>query len=105
MYEEGEHGTDMYFVANGEVAVVTGPRGRHTEVTRLREGAFFGEMALLSSDGARRTATILSSTLLMCEELSRRSIEKVGSDFPELLMHLSEIAVRALSLEVALSSS
>jgi hypothetical protein len=34
---EGEIGKDMYFVAAGEVQVVTGPPDRHVEVTRLRE--------------------------------------------------------------------
>jgi hypothetical protein len=55
---EGEFGTDMFFVAAGEVAVVTGPADRHREVTRLREGAFFGEMALLENP-ERHMASIL----------------------------------------------
>ena len=37
---EGEYGHDMYFIASGEVAVVTGPPGQHIEVcdATLRQG-------------------------------------------------------------------
>jgi hypothetical protein len=54
---EGELGQDMYLIASGEVAVVTGPQHQHIEVTRLREGAFFGEMALLEKEPERHMAT------------------------------------------------
>ena len=62
VFREGDPGSAFYFVAAGEVRVVAGGQpvaGRPTravELTRLLEGALFGEMALLTDQP--RTASI-----------------------------------------------
>jgi CRP-like cAMP-binding protein len=54
---EGEDGTSFYVVASGTFAVTRrDDTGATISLARLREGDFFGEMALLS--GARRAATV-----------------------------------------------
>lgn len=88
---EGEYGHDMYFIASGEVAVVTGPPGQHVEVTRLREGAFFGEMALLD-ESERHMASVL--VVNFCEALwmSRDRYRKLVRDYPSIRDYLESIA-------------
>ena len=54
---EGEPGIAFYLVATGEVSVfATDALGRRNELTRLHEGALFGEMALLAVQP--RTASV-----------------------------------------------
>jgi CRP-like cAMP-binding protein len=51
---QGQPGTSMFVIVRGGAVVVLEPSGQ--EVARLQEGAFFGEMSLLT--GAPRTATV-----------------------------------------------
>ena len=53
---EGEIGDDMYIIASGEVRVTADDLGQEKELSILRAGTFFGEMAALN--GQRRTATV-----------------------------------------------
>jgi CRP-like cAMP-binding protein len=46
----------MYFVAEGELAVIRNIEGEPHELNRLSEGSFFGEMAILN--GSDRSATV-----------------------------------------------
>jgi CRP-like cAMP-binding protein len=59
--QEGDGGTSFYVVASGSVAVSRrDEQGGVVVLARLGEGAFFGEMALLS--GAPRSATVVATT-------------------------------------------
>ena len=51
---QGDPGTSMFVVANGEAVVTLEPDGQ--EVARIGPGGFFGEMSLLT--GAPRNATV-----------------------------------------------
>jgi small-conductance mechanosensitive channel/CRP-like cAMP-binding protein len=64
---EGDEGSSMYVVSRGEAAVTIA--SADGEVARLREGAFFGEMSLLTGDP--RTATVIAVT--DCELLEIRA--------------------------------
>ena len=80
----GRPGDCMYFIASGEVEVKVEPHP-----VRLAEGAFFGEMALLT--GAARTANVVTTqptTLLVLEV----------ADFHTLTAHHPELA-RAVAAE------
>lgn len=57
IFEEGDPGDDLFIIARGEVEVVTiGPTGEDMRLAVLRDGDYFGDMALL--DDALRTATV-----------------------------------------------
>lgn len=47
---EGEQADAAYFLAGGEARVYQEAEGREIEITRLRPGAIFGEMALIRYD-------------------------------------------------------
>lgn len=54
---EGDQGNSMFVILNGEAVVTLA--GTDGEVARLRNGAFFGEMSLLT--GEPRTATVTAA--------------------------------------------
>jgi voltage-gated potassium channel len=86
IFRRGQPGEAMYFLAAGEVEVRLLPNP-----LRLAEGAFFGEMALLT--GETRVATVVAtrpSTLLMLD----------AADFHALVDRHPELA-QAVEVEAA----
>jgi voltage-gated potassium channel len=86
VFRRGQPGEAMYFIAEGEVEVRL-----EAKALRLGEGAFFGEMALIS--GAARVATVIttrSSTLLILD----------AADFHTLVDRHQELA-QAVEAEAA----
>jgi len=60
---EGDVGDRMFFVASGSVQVLGRSfDGSEIVLARLEPGAYFGEQALLSGSGARRSATVRALT-------------------------------------------
>jgi CRP/FNR family cyclic AMP-dependent transcriptional regulator len=55
IFEEGSFGTEMYVIRAGRVRVSRTSEGKEIEIGILKEGEFFGEMALV--DNAPRSAT------------------------------------------------
>jgi CPA1 family monovalent cation:H+ antiporter len=81
---EGEHGDALYIITHGVVAVYR----NNNLIAELRDGDFFGEMALLGDHV--RTATVkakISSTLL---RLRSRDVMMFAEDEPELKNRLEE---------------
>lgn len=90
VYARGEtiirHGTEgdsMFIVHEGTVSV----RVDENEVARLREGDFFGEMALLT--GERRAADVIALDEVVTVEITKDAVQPILHDHPELAAAIS----------------
>lgn len=76
---EGDAGDKFYLIRSGEVAVVRGPDDE--QVATLKEGDFFGEMALLSGNPRNASIVTLDETVLysLSQEHFRQAISEQAS--------------------------
>jgi CRP-like cAMP-binding protein len=58
-------------------------------ITTLGEGAFFGEMALVTND--KRSATANATSFCDVFELHRESFDRVTKSYPEFLAHVEDV--------------
>jgi voltage-gated potassium channel len=84
----GETGFDMFFISKGSVDVVS-PNERMVYAT-LRDGQFFGEIALLLS--TPRTATIKAREYCDLYRLDKETFDRVVSRYPEFAETIQELA-------------
>jgi len=101
LFRQGDAGDALYVVVSGEVAVIDDGPPR-TEMTRLGESSFFGEIALVTEE--KRTATveaILPTELLV---FKRAAVEELCAAEPALLsVILSAVRERLVSRLIATS--
>jgi len=95
VFRAGDIGRHLYFINHGQVEVIAAD-GK-TIYNTLKEGDFFGEIALLSS--RPRTASV--RTLDYCDmyTIDRDTFEKVLGHYPEFAKHVREIAKTRLEKE------
>ena len=84
--KEGERGGSLYVVVDGEVGVTVGAGVHRRDLARLRTGAFFGELGLLTDDPRSATVTAIEPTRLL--EISRELAWEVINRAPEVLRTL-----------------
>ncbi|NOY05535.1 MAG: cyclic nucleotide-binding domain-containing protein [Chlorobi bacterium] len=65
IFREGETGLGMYIVEEGAVAITVGEPGHEKEISLLRNGEFFGEMALLHEDPRSANAVARVDTIVL----------------------------------------
>ena len=94
---QGETGSSMFIVSNGEASVVLEPS--LTELARLGPGEFFGEMSLLTGDSRSATVTAVrdSELLEITSEAFRRFVlenpavvDEVGTAVAARTAHLQD---------------
>jgi CRP-like cAMP-binding protein len=96
VFREGDPGSAFYFVAAGEVRVVAGGKpldGRPTravELTRLCEGALFGEMALMTDQPRTASIQVVGEADLL--EVSRAAVAELIRAVPVLAERLDRFA-------------
>jgi len=88
VFREGEVGKDMYFISRGELEVVA-RNGQLVQAT-LREGDFFGEIALIQSQP--RTAGIRAVSYCDLYRLDKEMFERVAAQFPEIARKIAAMA-------------
>ena len=90
---EGDFGTSMFAIVDGEVEVTVADRsGDEQGVARLAEGDVVGEMSLMT--GARRSATVTAITDVVALEITKYSLEAVLARAPELIDRFGDILHR-----------
>lgn len=87
IFQEGDLGTEMFIVQEGEVHIVKRIRGEMHVLSRLEKGDFFGEMGVLES--TPRSAEALAFTDVKLLPIN-------GSRFDEMIRKTPEIAVRII---------
>lgn len=87
VFEEGDLGTEMYIVHEGQVEIVQDFEGEQKQLAILDKGDFFGEMALLEDLPRTAGARALDDVKL---------IKINGATFDQMLRAKPEIAVRIM---------
>jgi len=85
----------MYFVAEGELAVIREVDGEPHELNRLREGSFFGEMAIINR--SKRTATVkVVSKKAKLGYLDEEIFMRIGKANPIFLYSLLKLVIQRI---------
>jgi cAMP-dependent protein kinase regulator len=79
---EGDPGDSMFIVSTGEVRATLLHEGQQVPVATMRDGDFFGEMAVLSGEPRTATVTAVKSTELL--ELSREHLSEICARHPDV---------------------
>jgi len=87
IFREGELGTEMYIIQDGEVDIIKHINDESHLLSKLEKGDFFGEMAILES--APRTADAVAVTDVHAVVIN-------GARFDEMLHKNPEVAVRII---------
>jgi CRP-like cAMP-binding protein len=84
---EGDPGRSFFIIVEGRVRVCKGaPDGKEITLAHLGEGAFFGEMALLS--GAPRTANVISEEDTELLEVTDNMLRELAGKYPQVVSSL-----------------
>merc|ERR1711960_80183 len=86
----GDIGNDMYLLRHGEMEVLD-PLNNNRAIVLLREGAAFGDLALML-ENSRRSNTIRARTRCEYFSLSRGDMEDMYKDFPEVELEMRRFA-------------
>ncbi|RMH17325.1 MAG: hypothetical protein D6696_16045 [Acidobacteria bacterium] len=90
LFTEGESGASLIVLASGVVRVyVKNASGGNTEIRRLEQGSFFGEISLLT--GEPRSATITAATACEVLVLDRPTVEAIIERHPKVRDTLRDI--------------
>jgi ATP-binding cassette subfamily B protein len=90
VFQEGQQGDRLYVIAQGQVEVVTtGPTGAERRLAVLREGHYFGEMALLRD--VPRSATVRARGSAMLLTLDRGQFSTLLRSMPDLRAALDRV--------------
>ena len=65
LFKEGNAGEEMYFIREGKIKLSKGSGNEEKVLAILKEGDFFGEMALIDESPRSATATALEDTTLI----------------------------------------
>jgi cAMP-dependent protein kinase regulator len=83
--EQGEMGSKFFIVTEGDLVVTQTPEGSDEprEVGRLKEGSYFGEIALLTHQ--QRLATVKAVSQVQCVTIERKVFSRVMGPLRDLL--------------------
>jgi cAMP-dependent protein kinase regulator len=93
---EGDPGDSMYMLTAGTVkAVKRNAAGRQVAVNELSEGAFFGEISILT--GQPRSATVVATSHCELLELDRPTLDSIVATHPHVRQVLEQFSKERLA--------
>jgi Cyclic nucleotide-binding domain/Tetratricopeptide repeat len=93
---EGDPGDSMYMLTAGTVkAVKRNAAGRQVAVNELSEGAFFGEISILT--GKPRSATVVATSHCELLELDRPTLDSIVATHPNVRQVLEKFSKERLA--------
>ncbi len=95
MVRAGDVGDGMFLIASGEAVVEVG-RGRNTT---LKEGDFFGEMALL--EHRRHKHDVIAKSRCRVYVLDSQALARLTRRHPEIMTHIREVAKKRTEIDAS----
>jgi len=83
---EGETGSEMFIVEDGEVEIFKERAGREKVLSRLGPGDFFGEMAVL--EGRPRSASLRAATACRLLPIDASTLDALLREYPEIAVRM-----------------
>ncbi len=88
IFKENSIGREMYIILSGEIAIIKEKSGVETVLATLKEGDFFGEMALFDSHPRSATTKALGNVEVL--RIDRKNFFKKISRDPSLAFRMLE---------------
>jgi len=94
IFEQGDLGSEMFIVHEGEVEIVQVRPGRTDHLARLEKGDFFGEMSLL--EDLPRLASARAATDVKLVKVDDQAFDKILRNDPEIAIRIMRKLSRRL---------
>jgi CRP-like cAMP-binding protein len=91
VFREGDPGDALYIIVDGVASVVADDMGQPKPVAELTDGAFFGEMAVITEQP--RSATITARGDLSVLKIPKTVVLEVLQDYPKVRELVAKIGV------------
>jgi len=88
IFAAGDPGTEMFFIGKGRCEVLAAEGG--AVIATLRDGDFFGEIALL--EHRPRSATVRAASYCDLYRLGKEDFDRVVAKFPEFAAHVGAMS-------------
>jgi len=97
IFRKGQSDETLYIIAKGKARVYIGRKETSSmnTISVIYPGTIFGEMALI--DAKPRSASVMCKTDLVCYALSRKNLEKIQQNSPEIAFKIYAVIARELS--------
>jgi len=95
---EGEPGNSLYMLTSGTVKAFVKRDGKQVPIGELDEGAFFGEVSILT--GKPRTATVVAKGHCELLELDRATLDSITQTHPHVMDVLKQFAQERMARKV-----
>jgi hypothetical protein len=92
--KEGERGYTMYVITSGRVRIVSRSGGEEVQLALLKEGDYFGEMALF--DDSPRSATAVAEGDVRLLRINKREFRDMLREYPGVSIMMCEEFCRRL---------
>ena len=91
VFEEGEPGDALYIIVSGIATVVADDMGNEKAVAELTDGAFFGEMAVITSQP--RSASVRARGELSALRIPKQAVLDILEAYPKVKEVVAKIGL------------